>query len=223
MVSDNDFRLYESYLAHYGVKGMHWGIRRYQNSDGSLTTEGKKRYSKNSILIPSGTKMYRAAHTDSHDFLNRKYTYVNITDDYSIHNMNTSEGFDFKSFNYDHEMVSKKPLKIATLNKYYSVLNKKYGLDRILKDEISLHNIKDQDIQRGKKIVQEILDWKYIEGDSGNKSYMNYVVDELMKAGYNGVIDPIDGAHQDKRREDVVAAILFSPKDNVKLKETFCR
>lgn len=45
MVSDNDFRLYKSYLAHYGILGMHWGIRRYQNSDGTLTAEGKKRYS----------------------------------------------------------------------------------------------------------------------------------------------------------------------------------
>ena len=31
-------------LRHYGVKGMHWGIRRYQNADGSLTAEGKKHY-----------------------------------------------------------------------------------------------------------------------------------------------------------------------------------
>ena len=29
---------------HYGIKGMKWGIRRYQNEDGSLTTQGKKRY-----------------------------------------------------------------------------------------------------------------------------------------------------------------------------------
>ena len=33
-------------LCHHGVKGMHWGIRRYQNSDGTLTTAGKARYSK---------------------------------------------------------------------------------------------------------------------------------------------------------------------------------
>ena len=29
-------------LYHYGVKGQKWGIRRYQNPDGSLTEEGKK-------------------------------------------------------------------------------------------------------------------------------------------------------------------------------------
>ena len=32
----------EDYLEHHGVKGMHWGIRRYQNADGSLTEEGKR-------------------------------------------------------------------------------------------------------------------------------------------------------------------------------------
>ena len=30
------------YLAHYGIKGMKWGVRRYQNEDGSLTAAGKK-------------------------------------------------------------------------------------------------------------------------------------------------------------------------------------
>ena len=31
-------------LGHTGIKGQKWGIRRYQNEDGSLTEEGKKRY-----------------------------------------------------------------------------------------------------------------------------------------------------------------------------------
>ena len=33
------------YLEHYGIKGMKWGIRRFQNKDGSLTKAGLKRYS----------------------------------------------------------------------------------------------------------------------------------------------------------------------------------
>lgn len=31
-------------LIHWGIKGMRWGIRRYQNKDGSLTAAGRKRY-----------------------------------------------------------------------------------------------------------------------------------------------------------------------------------
>lgn len=31
-------------LYHHGIKGMKWGIRRYQNPDGSLTERGRKRY-----------------------------------------------------------------------------------------------------------------------------------------------------------------------------------
>ena len=33
-------------LAHYGIKGMKWGVRRYQNYDGSYTRKGLERYRK---------------------------------------------------------------------------------------------------------------------------------------------------------------------------------
>ena len=32
------------YLEHHGIKGQKWGVRRYQNADGSLTHEGRERY-----------------------------------------------------------------------------------------------------------------------------------------------------------------------------------
>lgn len=40
-------------LEHYGVKGMKWGVRRYQNPDGSLTAEGRRHVQDNS----SGSKL----------------------------------------------------------------------------------------------------------------------------------------------------------------------
>lgn len=33
----------ENYLQHHGILGQKWGVRRYQNEDGSLTPAGKKR------------------------------------------------------------------------------------------------------------------------------------------------------------------------------------
>lgn len=35
-----------TYLMHHGILGQKWGVRRYENEDGSLTEAGKKRYSK---------------------------------------------------------------------------------------------------------------------------------------------------------------------------------
>ena len=38
--------IYNDYLEHHGVLGQKWGVRRFQNADGSLTPKGKKRKEK---------------------------------------------------------------------------------------------------------------------------------------------------------------------------------
>lgn len=45
-------------LIHWGIKGMRWGIRRYQNKDGSLTAAGRKRYGDGEAISDTSKESY---------------------------------------------------------------------------------------------------------------------------------------------------------------------
>ena len=57
------------YLMHYGIKGMKWGVRRFQNKDGSLTPAGKKKIS----------KMYKKESEKVTDELHKRSTQMFVT------------------------------------------------------------------------------------------------------------------------------------------------
>lgn len=48
-------------VEHYGILGMHWGIRRYQNEDGSYTEAGLRRYRQAEESRSKAREDYRAA------------------------------------------------------------------------------------------------------------------------------------------------------------------
>lgn len=63
----------DSKLYHSGVKGMKWGIRRYQNADGTLTEEGRARYGADSYqeMSPSQQANFNKDMTERSDKLKR--------------------------------------------------------------------------------------------------------------------------------------------------------
>lgn len=76
-------------LQHWGILGMKWGVRRYQNSDGSWTEDGLKRRSKNgSANIKETVKMLNKKSKEAaklYDktapYLNREYNYFYALED----------------------------------------------------------------------------------------------------------------------------------------------
>lgn len=58
-------------LYHFGIKGMKWGIRRYQNKDGSLTLQGKMRYSEDYKRAHSGKNIKEMSDTELRNVNNR--------------------------------------------------------------------------------------------------------------------------------------------------------
>lgn len=53
----------QNYLVHSGIKGQKWGVRRFQNEDGTLTEEGKQRYGYYDRA--DGTKDYKRLQKDA--------------------------------------------------------------------------------------------------------------------------------------------------------------
>lgn len=75
-----DYIVNNDQLYHHGIKGQKWGVRRYQNPDGSLTPAGKKRISKEYKTINDRaskrfqsdyTKTYIDAYNKSADYMNK--------------------------------------------------------------------------------------------------------------------------------------------------------
>lgn len=61
----------ENDIYHFGIKGMKWGVRRYQNKDGSLTSDEKARYSDDYKRAHSGKSVKEMSDTELRTVNNR--------------------------------------------------------------------------------------------------------------------------------------------------------
>ena len=68
-------------IYHYGIKGQKWGIRRFQNSDGSLTNAGKKRYSEDPSYTEAHSK--KPVSQMSNEELKRRNARLNLEKQYN--------------------------------------------------------------------------------------------------------------------------------------------
>lgn len=128
------------YLEHHGIKGQKWGVRRYQNPDGTLTSEGKKRY----LGTTAGKRASNNRPSKSYEMRAMSYRQRNILDPF---------------FNrYEKQRIKLKPR-----------FERFSDEDTVLKKGSTVQHITGKDIKQFKNTINDV-DTLFVAYDSYDKA-----------------------------------------------------
>ena len=209
-------------LQHHGIKGQKWGVRRFQNPDGSWTAAGRERYGKGvdprlslggaatkayNGTLKRGTKIYRITNNKNDTtYDNKKYVSLSKEDHKKWQNYIGDAYKRGGGEAYNVEYKTTKELKIADYQE----------VGKIFMEKMQDNMAKTKMINDTKYAANQ---FNYTSDDAYDMLSLNFAmqtetgkmfVQELMKKGYHGVQD----RHGQNTSENPV--IIFDPDKNLK-------
>lgn len=140
----------ETYLAHYGILGMKWGVRRYQNEDGTLTEAGKKHISARASSSKRRGKIIKEVGSNTKNVDKQMGATIS-----SIGEAVESRGKEYSRFR-DRDIAKKaKILSDDELKKYVYRMNLERQYRSLMKDDMDAGS--DFAYNKGKETVKDVL------------------------------------------------------------------
>ena len=240
-----NWRISSETLVHYGIKGQKWGIRRFQNKDGSLTAKGKARYAKiekeGGRIIRSGEALQRISSENERRF-NRDYTWLSHTpgdNDFYLSAMTRKHYEEGKRFIYKNKFTNVKDLVIPSNKKQvdtfidiykkspvrvaedlsngiaYKVSAGRSAVQRKAIKDLYLNKLITSDENRMRDVIYPTFISLY-----GSTSLTKVYNKKLLKEGYNTIVDDSDklvnnSLYGGKVRPDD-PLIVLNPKKNLR-------
>lgn len=158
------------YLYHHGILGMKWGVRRYQNEDGTLTEAGKARLRKDSRKLD---KLHKKVEKRQAEQAEAAYDYSREKNRYHV----DKEALDMYGAYLD-DANDTLDAAVERANKFYRKMEKRYG-------ENLASNLSQNQINKGKQFAEmSMKSWASNEYSSKNNAAYNRMKD-LHSAPYD--------------------------------------
>lgn len=181
-------------LCHYGIKGMHWGERRYQNLDGTLTPEGKERYRKTSSFESAEQKV-------KNDLSNHPKPIVKESADISeVRSRGDVSQSDaekcIRLANQKYDLASKQEPEITEdiINSVSKTNGQMYGLEHRLKQPTSIAGKIAADAKEKKESyteasnnLKDLIRYTMVSNEKSFVSNYNSVKKDLESKGYEEI------------------------------------